>query len=174
MKASTFGEQALIAEAIALIDGSVAVDLLDLSVNSTASLGAIRNRAIVKSLVSALPDADLVIPLMEESGLVALRVDPVQRGLDSLRPLLEKREIPTQTSILTAADGTSYLLFRFNEIRSKPRVPLGPGLELVASESFIVTPPRSVSGGTEGRWKVGYHPEQMAIAELPKRLAALL
>jgi hypothetical protein len=174
MKSSTFGEQNLIAEANALIDGSVAVDLLDLTVNSTAAMGAIRNRAIVESLVSALPDADLVIPLMEESGLVALAVDPESGGLESLGLLLAKGELPTKTCNLVSSEGISYLLYRFDGVRSKSRVMLGAGLELVASESFIVAPPRSVSGGAEGRWKVGFHPADMVIAQLPKRLAALL
>ena len=174
MNSSTFGTQSLLAEATALIDYGVAVDLLDLTANSTSSMRPTRNQGTVETLLEALPEAHLVIPLTQKSGMAALAVDPEDGGLDSLRLLLDKGEIPTQTCIVVTAEGISYLLFRFEGPRARTGVIVGPGLRLIADQGFIVVPPRMADNGSEGRWKQGHHPAEMPIAELPERLAALL
>lgn len=173
MNANTHGIDRLISEAADLIDAGVAVGLVDINAGP-CSVGAITDKGVFETLVQFSPDEELVIPLTAESGLVALAVDPDSGGLESVRPLLDKGEIPTQTPIVNTADGKSYLLFRFTGSRTKGNVPLGPGLDLISVQGFIVVPPRYASDSAEGRWKGGYHPAEMAVAEFPERLAALL
>lgn len=174
MNANTHGIDRLISEAADLIDAGVAVGLVDINAGS-CSVGAITDKGVFETLLQFSPEEELVIPLSKDSGLVALEVSPDSGGLDSLRPLLDKGVIPTQTPIVsTSGEDTSYLLFRFDGPRTKSRVILGAGLELIADQGFIVVPPRSGSDGSEGRWKQDHHPAEMPVAELPERLAALL
>ena len=53
---------------------------------------------MIETLARFSPDDELVVPFGSDSGLVALEVIPKERGLDSLRPLLEKGVICTRNA----------------------------------------------------------------------------
>lgn len=174
MNANTYGKNRLISEATDLIKAGIGVGLWDPNAHS-ASVGTVTDIGVLDTLLEFSPDDELVIPLTAESGLVALEVDPVDGGLDSLKPLLDKGLLPARTPIMnTAGKDKSCLFFRFKGPRTKSRVTLGAGLELIAADGFVVVPPRHASNGQEGRWKHGYHPADMPVAELPAQFAALL
>ena len=97
MKASEIGADELIREAVDLMDSGVAVGLWDTN-SGPPSVGAIKDKDVIETLVQFSPDDELVIPLTSESGLVALEVTPNAGGLASIGTLLEKDLLPSRNA----------------------------------------------------------------------------
>lgn len=125
----------------------------------------------IRSLLEIYESADLVIPLGGDSGLVALEVDEVNGGTESLRILMTKVEIP-RTPIVKTADGPTYILMRTHDKPGVSRKGLKSGLALMANETCIIVPPKDDTDRSQGWWK--HFPGDAEVAPIPDKLAALL
>lgn len=169
MKSCETGLEPLCALADELLCWGLPLDVIDLKMGEKPVPRT--DSADIRTLLEVYTGGDLVIPLGAASGLVALGIDVANDGVESLRVLMTKLEIP-KTPIVKPADGPIYILMRTEKTPSISRKFLEAGLELVANETYIVVPPKADSDRTHGWWK--HFPADVEVAPIPQKLAALL
>lgn len=104
--------------------------------------------------------------------LVVLDVDPRHGGDDSLRSLEQQYgPLPETVISLTGGSGTHYWFAypAHREIRCSAGT-LGPGLDVKAHGGYIVVPPSIHPNGTAYSWDAAHHPDDVALAPVPRWL----
>ena len=170
MKSCEVGCQALYSCAEELLDRGIPVDVVNLEVGERAEPRT--DRSVVRTLIRARCDSDLVIPLgpvPDGSALIALEVDKTKGG-DELFKLLWKGNPIPRTPIVQSGDGPIYFLMRFSGVPRTNRVNFRTGLALLADGHCIVVPPRDGADRSQGWWKNS----EVEVASVPAMLAALL
>jgi hypothetical protein len=170
MKANSVGVEALVSLAEDLLEEGIPLDVVCLDIGEKAVPRT--DKDVLRTLIQAYGDGDLVIPLGKDSGLVALEVDEANGGLETLGKLMKKVVIPKTATIVKPAGGPIYILLRFDGTTEMTRKTIGPGLDLVANETCLVVPPKDDSDRSKGWWKS--FPTNSEICAVPENLAAFL
>lgn len=172
MKTKIFGVESVCSQSEKILAAGIPLDVIDVGAGECPEPRT--DKDTINMLLEACSDSDLVIALGGEDGIVAIEIIPDEGGYESFGLLMDKIDLPVNTPIVNPGNGSTYMLYRCQGKPASSRVELGPGLALVADGEYIVVPPQDAGDRTQGWWKTGYHPSQMAVADLPERLAALL
>jgi len=119
------------------------------------------------------PASNLGVVTGQVSQLIVLDIDPGRGGDESLAKLVAMHgRLPVTPRSLTGAG--SWHLYLRHPARFVPTRPVGPGIDVKADGGLVVAPPsRHVSGRRYG-WVLGCTPDEIAPAELPGWLAAMI
>jgi hypothetical protein len=121
-------------------------------------------------------DANPAIRTGAESGIVVLDVDPRHNGDETLARLeLDHGPLPETVEVVTGGGGR-HLYFRYPEaetIRSS-NGEIGEGLDVKATGGYVVAPPALHASGQRYAWELSGHPDDVALAEIPVWLLALM
>lgn len=120
------------------------------------------------------PTANIGLATGGPSGVWVLDVDGAD-GEDSLAALeVEHGPLPQTAEALTGGGGR-HLLFRYDPRRPLAnRVRFAPGLDVRADGGYIVLAPSLHIGGRRYAWEVSSRPDQVAVAEAPAWLYAVI
>lgn len=172
MQTNFFGIETVFSQAEELLAAGIPLDVVDVS---TAEQPEPRtDKEDIRLLLEAYGDSDLIIALGGKDGIIAIEITPDDGGYETFGLLMDKIDLPVNTPIVNPANGSTYMLYRYQGKPENRRVELGAGLALVADGEYIVVPPQDAGDRTHGWWKTGCHPSQVTVAGLPERLVALL
>jgi hypothetical protein len=118
------------------------------------------------------PNANIGCACGAESGFFALDVDPRNGGDETLSQLERKYEPLPATVTSRTGGGGEHRLFR--HIAGIKNGTIGPGLDIKASDGYIVLPGSVHPNGRHYHFCVDGHPDHVAIAMAPPWLIALL
>jgi putative DNA primase/helicase len=120
------------------------------------------------------PDANIGICTGVGSGIVALDVDPRHGGAESLADLeQEYGELPATVESLTGGGGR-HLGFKHPGGTVRNRSNIRPGVDLRGDGGHLVAPPSVHANGRQYCWREGHGPHELAPAEMPAWLLALV
>jgi hypothetical protein len=140
--------------------------------NPHGSRGASSDPPTIHGWWENCPDAGVGIATGPESGLVVIDVDqkPDIDGEETLAAL--GASLPGSWQSLTGGGGR-HLYLRYPGARIGCS-PLGPGVDVRGDGGLVVAPPTLHASGRRYRWDVGHHPEETALAEMPRWLVEAL
>jgi len=120
------------------------------------------------------PDANIGICTGANAGIAAIDVDPRHGGDESLAALEQEfGSLPATVEALTGGGGR-HLVFKHPGGAVGSRSNIRPGVDLRGDGGYIVAPPSIHSSGAQYRWRAGHGPHEMAPAEMPAWLLALV
>jgi hypothetical protein len=100
------------------------------------------------------------------SGLIVLDVDPRNGGTATLADLERERgDLPATPEVATGGGGR-HLYLRHPGGRIGNRI-IGPGLDLKADGGYVVLPGSTHESGCRYRWRSGFEPDDVEVAEPP-------
>lgn len=123
------------------------------------------------------PDANLGVCT---DKLIALDIDPRHNGDESLRELERTHgALPPTWRVLTGGGGEHVIYAcpagcNVGSSQAGDTPVLGPGIDVRARSGYLVAPPSTHIGGRSYAWSVDHHPADVALAEPPPWLLALL
>ena len=121
------------------------------------------------------PDANILVPTSERTGIFVLDIDPGHGGSETLEKLeAEYGSLPV-TQEQTTGSGGRHLLFNhpgpvFRNTAGK----LGPGIDTRGEGGYIIAAPSNHVSGKCYRWREGRKPNQVPAAAAPEWLLELL
>ncbi|MGQ9851700.1 MAG: phage/plasmid primase, P4 family, partial [Aggregatilineaceae bacterium] len=128
--------------------------------------------AIIVGWWQRWPDANVGIATGGPSGLMVLDVDPRHGGDDSLYDLERQHgPLPDTIESLTGGGGR-HILFRCPDGLGGGK--LAEGIDIKANGGYIVAPPSIHPSGQRYSWEVAHHPDDVALADPPGWLLAML
>lgn len=133
------------------------------------------NKAAITQWWKKWPDANIGIATGEESGnLVVLDVDKKVGGLDNLKKLLQKGNLPYTLSVYSGGGGEHYYMVMDNghKIRNIQNVAGLSGIETKGIGGCITAPPSSHISGNKYIWKIG--PTAAKVERVPDWLTQVL
>ncbi len=172
MKSNETGVEHLYTLAEELMDAGLPLDVVNVEIGEKAVPRT--DKTVVRTLIQAYGDGDLVIPLgklADGSALIALEVDRAKGGDESFKRLWKNSPI-LPTPIVQPVEGPLYFLMHFCGTPRNSRVELGPGLALVSDGHYIVVPSKDDPERSTGWWK--NFPADVDVAPVPDKLASLL
>jgi hypothetical protein len=171
MMTNLFGIETVSSLAAELLSAGIPLDVIDISSGEQPEPRT--DKRTINTLLEACSNSDLVMVLGGEDGVVALEIDQDKGGDETLRLLMEKIDLPINTSIVNPGNGLTYFLYRVEGTPLKDKAQIGSGLTLVANGHFIVVPPKDNQDRTQGWWK-NFPTTMDDLAPIPEKLAALL
>ena len=119
------------------------------------------------------PDAGVGIVTGAVSGIAVLDIDPGHGGVASLDALeREHGPLPRTIEAITGGGGRHvYFAYPGGELRN--RAGLAPGIDLRAQGGLVVAPPSLHASGRRYEWKASHHPDETALAPMPRWLLGL-
>ena len=119
------------------------------------------------------PNANIGIPTGSVSGFDVLDVDPRHGGEESLKALEDDHgKLPDTVEQITGGGGRHILLKHHPGLRNA--VDLRPGLDLRGEGGYVVVPPSVHSSSNRYVWEVSSRPGEVALAEWPSWLLAMI
>jgi putative DNA primase/helicase len=136
---------------------------------------ATTDRDQIEAWWTSWPDANVGIRTGADSNLVVLDIDAKSNGEQSLARLVEEHGLLPRTVAALTGGGGRHLLFKHPgpELRNSAGK-LGPGLDVRGDGGYIVAPPSRHASGACYAWQQGTAPGDLALADLPEWLVALL
>ena len=133
---------------------------------------ATTDRGIIAAWWRRWPDANVGIATGGASGVMVLDVDPRNGGDDALYDLEQQHgPLPETVESLTGGGGR-HILFRCPDGVGCGK--LAEGIDVKAAGGYIVAPPSIHPSGRPYVWEVLHHPDDVALADPPPWLLALL
>ncbi len=131
---------------------------------------ATRDQAAIREWWNRWPTANIGVVTGAASGIVVLDIDPRHGGDDSFATLeREQGELPRTVESLTGGGGRHlYFAHPGGTLRSKL---IAPGIELKGDGGYVVAPPSTHVSGRRYIWELSSHPDDVALAPLPRWLA---
>ncbi len=132
--------------------------------------GSMNSRQI-KEWWELWPESNVSIVCGEESGLVAIDIDPRNGGFETLEELESENGDIRNTVRNQTGGGGLHLLFQHPQngiIRN--RIGLYPGVDVKADKGRIVAPPSNHASGGSYKWENGFGPSEIKLASLPEWL----
>ena len=118
------------------------------------------------------PDANIGIATGAPSGLLVVDVDPRHGGDDSLHDL-ERQHGPLPETVESLTGGGGQHIF-FGCPDGVGCGKLAEGVDIKGNGGYIVAPPSVHPSGKSYEWEVLHHPDDVALADPPAWLLALL
>lgn len=116
------------------------------------------------------PGANIGVPTGADSGLIALDVDTLKGGEDSLDDLLRLHgPLPETVMALTGGGGQHYLFAHPGggvKIRNSVET-LGAGLDIRGDGGYIIVAPSQHVSGRTYEWEASCHPKDVPLAPAP-------
>lgn len=120
------------------------------------------------------PTANVGLVTGADSGLVVVDVDPRHGGDESLAALIaEEGELPVTIEAGTGGGGR-HLVFAHPSETIRNKANMRPGLDVRGDGGYIVAPPSNHASGRQYTWADGRGPGEVALADLPTWLLAML
>jgi len=119
------------------------------------------------------PEANLGVVSGAVSGLVVLDIDPRHAGGDSLA-LFESIHGPVPHTVESLTGGGGQHLYFRHPGTAVPCRTMAPGLDLKGDGGLVICPPSVHLSGRVYVWEAGCAPGELALAELPRWLPALV
>jgi hypothetical protein len=125
---------------------------------------------------SGWPTANIAARTGGEARYVVLDVDPDHGGDESLRDLEARHAgLPPTPTVSTGGNGYHYWFRAPAGVAVHNSAgTLGPGLDIRAEGGYVLLPPSLHVSGKRYEWLTDSHIRDVAVAELPQWLAALL
>lgn len=120
------------------------------------------------------PDAGVGILTGRKSGIFVLDVDPRHGGEDSLAELDARHGPLPETVISITGGGGRHYLFCHPDFDIGNQVGIRPGLDLRGDGGLIVAPPSVHASGDCYRWREGFSPWDLEVADAPEWLLDLV
>lgn len=114
------------------------------------------------------PNYNVGVVMNNESGMLALDIDPRNGGTEGFAALCTQGEFPLTYTVATPTGGTHYY-FRHPGVKLYGKLKSYPGIDVQAGGKYVVAPPSIHPDG--GRYELSANYE---VAELPAWLLAIL
>ncbi|MHB8084262.1 MAG: bifunctional DNA primase/polymerase [Dehalococcoidia bacterium] len=132
------------------------------------------NKAAIIQWWKKWPNANIGIATGKESGgLLVLDIDKKHGGLENLKKLTQKGNLPTTISVYSGGGGEHYYLSgNGTEIRNVPIVDGLTGIEVRGYGGSIVAPPSNHVSGEKYAWRI--NPDAGIVAPMPDWLLRVI
>lgn len=121
----------------------------------------------------SMPEANIGVAMGERAGVWAVDVDPRHDGEESLLELVREHGPLAETVEALTGGGGRHLLFCHDDrVRNRPG--FRPGLDAKTTGGYIVAAPSVHPNGRRYAWEVDHHPLDVAPAQAPEWLVALV
>ncbi len=134
---------------------------------SNGSKDATTDEFAVRELWSD-PEYNVGVVMNQDSGMLALDIDPRNGGTEGFAALCTQGEFPQTYTVATPTGGTHYY-FRHPGVKLFGKLKLYPGIDVQAGGKYVVAPPSVHPDG--GRYELAANYE---VAELPVWLRDIL
>lgn len=135
---------------------------------------ATTDEATIREWWRQWPRANVGIATGRASGLLVLDVDPDKGGADSLWDLEEAHgRLPATVEAVTGGGGR-HILFRHPLFATTSTPGIAPGLDVRGDGAQIVAAPSLHRSGRRYAWEASSGPDDVAIADAPEWLLAML